>query len=93
MPHDFLDDVYDDDGFEEQPYDEYLTVAAFLEMHFGKQTGKEVYKALLRRAQQSAAEVGGCPGLIFNDEGGEFVSFSDELDEHNFGLYTGDDME
>jgi hypothetical protein len=85
---DFSDN--DDDGYVEQPYDEYLTVQAFLEMHFGEHTGRNVYNALLRMARKATTDVGGSPGLIFNDEGGEFVSFSEEPND-NFGLFAGDD--
>lgn len=83
---DFSD--YDDEDIEE-PFDGYLTVRAFLEMHFGNQLGGKVYRALLRTAQKAANEAGGSPGLIFNDDGGEFVSFSEEPND-NFGLFTGD---
>lgn len=76
---------------ESQPYDDYLTVKAFLEMHFGKNTGREIYKQLENRARKSAAEAGGLPGLIFNDEGGEFVSFSEDGATDEFNLYNLDD--
>jgi|APCry1669188879_1035177.scaffolds.fasta_scaffold00762_7 hypothetical protein len=87
----FSFDDYDDEAAETPlPYDEYLTVKAFLEMHFGDHTGGQVYNALLRMAKNAAAESGGCPGLIFNDEGGEFVSFSEEPDT-GFSVYPGED--
>jgi hypothetical protein len=36
-------------------------------------------------AEKAAGDVGGLPGLIFNDDGGEFVSFSaDPLQEDEF---------
>lgn len=76
---------------EEQPYDDYLTVKAFLEMHFGKNTGREVYRQLERRARKAADEVGGLPGIVFNDDGGEFVSFNEDPVQDNFGWHTGDD--
>ena len=71
------DDGYDD---EEQPYDDYLTVKGFLEIHFGD-TGKQIYASLLRRATKAARDIGGLPGIVFNDDGGEFVSFSEEPDD------------
>jgi hypothetical protein len=84
-------DYNGDSEDEELPYDEYLTVKAFLEMHFGKDTGEAVYKQLERRARHSTKEVGGLPGLIFNEEGGEFVSFStDPMQEDEFGSFDDD---
>jgi hypothetical protein len=71
------DDNFDD---EEQPYDEYLTVKGFLETHYGD-TGKKIYQALERRATKSANDIGGLPGIVFNADGGEFVSFSEEPEE------------
>ena len=73
----FSDDN-DNNEEDELPYDEYLTVKAFLEMHFGTETGAAVYRQLNRMAQRAASDVGGLPGLIFNNDGGEFVSFSDD---------------
>jgi hypothetical protein len=78
-------DYNDENEEEELPYDEYLTVKAFLEMHFGTDTGLAVYRQLKRMAEKAAGDVGGLPGLIFNDDGGEFVSFSaDPLQEDEF---------
>lgn len=73
------------DGLE--PYEAYLTVRGLLCMRFGKEHGDEIY-ALLRRAAQSASDdigVENTPGIIFNDEGGEFVGFEgnpEETEEH-----------
>lgn len=81
-------DYNDENEEEELPYDEYLTVKAFLEMHFGKDTGAAVYRQLTRMAEKAAGDVGGLPGLIFNADGGEFVSFSaDPRHEDEFGLF------
>ena len=71
-------DYNPDAGDEELPYDEYLTVKACLEMHFGRHTGGEVYKQLYRMATRATEGVGGLAGLVFNDDGGEFVSFSEQ---------------
>lgn len=76
---------------ESQPYDDYLTVKAFLELHFGKNTGREIYKQLERQARKSSAETGGLPGLIFNAEGGEFVSFSEDPVRDEFDMYNIED--
>lgn len=70
------DDNFDD---EEQPYDLYLTVRGFLETHYGD-IGKKIYRALERRAAQSIEGAGELPGIVFNADGGEFVSFSENPD-------------
>lgn len=82
---------YNSESEDELPFDDYLTVRAFLEAHFGKNTGEEVYKQLFRMARKSADDVGGLPGIIFNDDGGEFVSFRDESDAETFGAFSSDD--
>ena len=68
------------------PYDEYLTVKAFLEMHCGRETGGKIYDGLRRMAER-AAEAGTVPGIVFNDEGGEFVSF-EEKHEPDSDIYN-----
>jgi hypothetical protein len=82
---------YEAESEDELPFDDYLTVRAFLEAHFGKHTGGEVYKQLLRMAKKSADDVGGLPGIVFNDDGGEFVSFRDDSNSETFGAFSGDD--
>jgi hypothetical protein len=71
------DDNFDD---EEQPYDEYLTVKGFLETHYGD-IGKKIYRALENRAAKAASEMGELPGIVFNADGGEFVTFRENSDE------------
>ena len=44
-------------------------------MKFGKLKGRAIYRELAHIANKAALENGGVPGLIFNDDGGEFVSF------------------
>jgi len=82
----------DDFDDAELPYDEYLTVKAFLEMHCGKETGTKIYEGLRRMAEKAAQNTDGSfvPGLIFNDDGGEFVSFEEEHGP-DFGLYNSED--
>lgn len=63
------------DGLE--PYESYLSVRGLLCTRFGKEHGDEIYE-LLRRAAHAAADdipAKTMPGILFNDEGGEFVGF------------------
>jgi hypothetical protein len=69
------------EGFE--PHEAYLTVRGLLCVRFGKEHGDEIY-ALLRRAALAAAEdipAPTTPGIIFNDDGGEFVGFEGNPEE------------
>jgi hypothetical protein len=62
------------------PYDPYLTVKGLLKTHYGLEHGEEIYE-LLRRTARGAAESTGRdvrPGLVFNEDGGEFVGISYE---------------
>lgn len=59
-------------------FEDYLTVKALLCMHFGDRRGNDIYGLLYRMAKKIAEEMGGTPGLILNDDGGEFVSFSND---------------
>jgi hypothetical protein len=75
----FIDDEnpYEEDDVEEG-YEEYLTVEALLCIKFGDRRGAKIYKLLKKYATRAAQELdGGEPGLLFNDDGGEFVSFMD----------------
>lgn len=59
-------------------YDQYLTVRGLLCTHFGKEHGDEIYALLRRTAEATAAEIHSAPttpGILFNDDGGEFVGF------------------
>lgn len=57
------------------PYDRYLTVRGLLCTHYGVEHGDEIYELLKRTASAFAVEtdVGMQSGILFNDEGGEFV--------------------
>lgn len=81
---DFADfDDYEPTADDLQPYEAYLTVRGLLCVRFGKEHGDEIYN-LLRRAANSAAEdipAKTTPGIIFNDEGGEFVGFEGNPEE------------
>lgn len=90
MNHNFnFDAAPDDDGWQDsykepEPFHKLLTVRGFLEMHFGAR-GRAVYAALEKTAAQAVDTVGdgGQPGIVFSDDGGEFVSFrpTSEFDE------------
>jgi hypothetical protein len=60
-----------------EPYEAYLSVRGLLCLRFGKEHGDEVYALLQRAAQGAADEIDAptTPGIIFNDDGGEFVGF------------------
>jgi len=54
------------------PYDPYLTVRGLLQTHYGLEHGEEIYE-LLSRTAQGAAVGGSTPGILFDEDGGEFV--------------------
>jgi hypothetical protein len=73
----FMDDGMESVSF---PYDAYLTVLGLLKTHYGLEHGEEIYD-LLRRTAVQAAEAADVPcsaGIIFGDEGGEFVGLEIE---------------
>ena len=73
------DENVDDDEHDEEGYEEYLTVEALLCLKFGDRRGAAIYKLLKKYATRAAEELdGGEPGLLFNEDGGEFVSFTDD---------------
>ena len=80
----FIDDEnpYEEENVEEG-YEEYLTVEALLCIKFGDRRGAAIYRLLKKYATRAAQEAGdgGEPGLLFNDDGGEFVSFTDTVAE------------
>ena len=57
---------------ESLPFDPYLTVKGLLKTHYGLEHGGEIYDLLLRTARGAAGE-GQTPGIVFNEDGGEFV--------------------
>lgn len=79
---DFGGFINDDNRFEEaddmSSFEDQLSVEAVLKMKFGDK-GKRVYATLCRLAKKAAANDGGAPGIIFTEDGGQFVSF------HNAG--------
>jgi len=90
MPSDFADfDDYEPTPEVMEPYEEYLTVRGLLCMRFGKEHGDEIYSLLYRAARKASDDIDvveTVPGIIFNDEGGEFVGFEGhpEEPEENF---------
>lgn len=56
-----------------------LTVLGWLQMLYGFHEGKTAYTALMDAAKAAADYdgLGGVPGILFNDDGGEFVSLDD----------------
>ena len=76
----FIDDdnMYEDD-VDELGFEEYLTVEALLCLKYGDKRGRAIYKLLAKYARRATADMGGEPGLIFDEDGGEFVSFDDTL--------------
>ena len=69
-------------------YDQYLTVHGLLCTHFGKEHGDEIYDLLKRTAQETADSIHSTPtqpGILFNDDGGEFIGFEqDAIEEEGF---------
>jgi len=60
---------------ESLPFDKYMTVLGLLKTHYGLEHGEEIYELLKRTAQETveSTDVPAQPGILFNDEGGEFV--------------------
>lgn len=74
---DFSNDMDDDFDKPDESFSDYLTVEAYLELHFGA-VGLQVYRRLKKMAEKTTEDVGGDAGIIFNEDGGEFVSFNSE---------------
>jgi hypothetical protein len=60
---------------ESLPFDKYMTVLGLLKSHYGIEHGMEIYELLKRTAEETAdsIEIPTQPGILFNDDGGEFV--------------------
>jgi hypothetical protein len=82
-PSHFAD--FDDDeslefesGSESFEFDSYLTVRGLLRAHYGKDRGDDIYNLLKRTAEKTSdaiSDIAVAPGILFNDDGGEFVGF------------------
>lgn len=66
-------------GFESvsYPFDGYLTVRGLLRTHYGVEHGDEIYDLLLRTAETVGSGEGLKPGILFDEEGGEFVGLAE----------------
>lgn len=53
------------------PFDPYLNVRGLLSTHYGLEHGAEIYELLKRTAEAAGGDL--TPGIVFNDDGGEFV--------------------
>jgi hypothetical protein len=62
---------------ESKDYDIYLNVRGLLKTHFGAEHGDEIYE-LLKRTAENATDPGMSHGIIFDEDGGEFVSLLKE---------------
>lgn len=80
---DFDSDCDDDESRDPIPeaVESQVTVEGLLVLKYGKVKGRAIYRELSRVAHKAAREAGGLPGLLFNDAGGEFVSFHGEEKE------------
>lgn len=74
-----FDGINDDNRYEERDNlgvtENHVTVETFLHLKFGKARGRTIYQTLKKTAMKAAEENGGLPGIIFDDDGGQFVSF------------------
>jgi hypothetical protein len=73
----FVNDDHDNDSDNELNATDAMSVRAVLGFKFGERRGDMIYKMLERLAKKAANSNGGLPGLLFTEEGGEFVSFHD----------------
>lgn len=75
------DELEFEDGSSSYEYDEYLTVLGLLCTHFGAEHGEEIYELLRRTAIKTSKQIHSAPtlpGIVFNNEGGEFVGFEQD---------------
>lgn len=88
-------DFNDDDELEFEgssnsfEYDQYMTVRGLLCTHFGKEHGDEIYALLYRTAKETSESIHSAPtvpGLLFNDDGGEFVGFEQDMFQEDEGF-------
>jgi hypothetical protein len=84
MASSYFADFDDDESLEFEngnqsfDFDHYLTVRGVLRAHYGKERGDDIYELLKRTAEKTAdsiSDVETAPGILFNDDGGEFVGF------------------
>lgn len=73
----FVNDDDDNDSIGDANATDAMSVRAVLGFKFGERRGDMIYRLLERLAKKAATSNGGMPGLLFTEEGGEFVSFHD----------------
>lgn len=56
-----------------------FSVLGWLKIEFGPRRGKDIYERLRQTAEAACVYqgIGGKPGILFNNDGGEFVSLDD----------------
>lgn len=85
---DFGGDIDDDNrsayDCDEQSMSPHITVLAGLQTYCGRAQGRQIYGFLSRMAGRAAKENGGQAGILFDDDGGCFVSFHNQLAEDQF---------
>lgn len=61
------------------PMSAILNVRGWLMVTFGAEIGNDIYEQLQHAAETSTSyrDMGGLPGIVFTDDGGEFVSLDD----------------
>lgn len=83
--YDFGGHINDDNKFrladELGVSEKHMTVRTLLVVRYGVEMGKKIYEDLARMANKAAEQNGGEPGLIFDDNGGHFVSFHDRRED------------
>jgi hypothetical protein len=82
---DFGGFIDDENKYEEADstasFEQELSVRGLLCMKYGPIRGNGIYRMLRRMGMKAAKENGGEPGLIFTEDGGQFVSFHDRSNE------------
>mgnify|MGYP003340740117 CR=1 FL=1 len=85
---DFGGDIDDDNRVaydcDEQNISPHVTVLSGLQTFCGRTQGRQIYGFLSRMAGRAAKENGGQAGILFDDGGGCFVSFHNQLHEDEF---------
>lgn len=67
--------------FHDRELPAHITVLSGLQDFCGKSRGRQIYGFLARMASRASEENGGQPGILFDEQGGCFVSFHNQLPE------------
>lgn len=85
---DFGGEITDDNrssyDCDEASMNPHVTVLSGLQTYCGRTQGGRIYGFLARMAGRAAKENGGQAGILFDDDGGCFVSFHNQLPENYF---------